>query len=150
MNSKVNIKNRKASFEYEFIQKYTAGIILVGTEIKSIRANKASISDAYCVIIDSEVIIKNLHISEYKYASFINHEPKRERKLLLNKQEINKIKSRVQEKGFALVPIRLFINDKGIAKLEIAVAKGKKIYDKRESIKEKDQKRDIDRITKIR
>tara|TARA_B100001778_G_scaffold330448_1_gene332954 strand:+ start:289 stop:738 length:450 start_codon:yes stop_codon:yes gene_type:complete len=145
MNSKVNIKNRKASFEYEFIQKYTAGIILVGTEIKSIRANKASISDAYCVIIDSEVIIKNLHISEYKYASFINHEPKRERKLLLNKQEINKIKSRVQEKGFALVPIRLFINDKGIAKLEIAVAKGKKIYDKRESIKEKDIKRNIER-----
>ena len=145
MNSKVNIKNRKASFEYEFIQKYTAGIILVGTEIKSIRANKASISDAYCVIIDSEVIIKNLHISEYKYASFSNHEPKRERKLLLNKQEINKIKSRVQEKGFALVPIRLFINDKGIAKLEIAVAKGKKIYDKRESIKEKDIKRNIER-----
>ena len=145
MNSKINIKNRKASFEYEFIQKYTAGIILVGTEIKSIRANKASISDAYCVIIDSEVIIKNLHISEYKYASFSNHEPKRERKLLLNKQEINKIKSRVQEKGFALVPIRLFINDKGIAKLEIAVAKGKKIYDKRESIKEKDIKRNIER-----
>ena len=145
MNSKVSIKNRKASFEYEFIQKYTAGIILVGTEIKSIRANKASISDAYCVIIDSEVIIKNLHISEYKYASFINHEPKRERKLLLNKQEINKIKNRVQEKGFALVPTRLFINDKGIAKLEIAVAKGKKIYDKRESIKEKDIKRNIER-----
>ena len=145
MNSKVSIKNRKASFEYEFIQKYTAGIILVGTEIKSIRANKASISDAYCVIINSEVIIKNLHISEYKYASFSNHEPKRERKLLLNKQEINKIKSRVQEKGFALVPIRLFINDKGIAKLEIAVAKGKKIYDKRESIKEKDIKRNIER-----
>ena len=145
MNSKVNIKNRKASYEYEFIQKYTAGIILVGTEIKSIRANKASISDAYCVIINSEVIIKNLHISEYKYASFINHEPKRERKLLLNKQEINKIKNRVQEKGFALVPIRLFINDKGIAKLEIAVAKGKKIYDKRESIKEKDIKRNIER-----
>ncbi len=145
MNSKVSIKNRKASFEYEFIQKYTAGIILVGTEIKSIRANKASISDAYCVIIDSEVIIKNLHISEYKYASFSNHEPKRERKLLLNKQEINKIKSKVQEKGFALVPIRLFINDKGIAKLEIAVAKGKKIYDKRESIKEKDIKRNIER-----
>ena len=145
MNSKVSIKNRKASFEYEFIQKYTAGIILVGTEIKSIRANKASISDAYCVIIDSEVIIKNLHISKYKYASFSNHEPKRERKLLLNKQEINKIKSRVQEKGFALVPIRLFINDKGIAKLEIAVAKGKKIYDKRENIKEKDIKRNIER-----
>ena len=145
MNSKVNIKNRKASFEYEYIQKYTAGFILVGTEIKSIRANKASISDAYCVIIDSEVIIKNLHISEYKYASFSNHEPKRERKLLLNKQEINKIKSRVQEKGFALVPIRLFINEKGIAKLEIAVAKGKKIYDKRESIKEKDIKRNIER-----
>ena len=148
MNSKVNIKNRKASFEYEFIQKYTAGIILVGTEIKSIRANKASISDAYCVIIDSEIIIKNLHISEYKYASFSNHEPKRERKLLLNKQEINKIKSRVQEKGFALVPIRLFINDKGIAKLEIAVAKGKKIYDKRESIKEKELRKDIDRRLK--
>ena len=137
MNSKVSIKNRKASFEYEFIQKYTAGIILVGTEIKSIRANKASISDAYCVIIDSEVIIKNLHISEYKYASFSNHEPKKRKKTSLNKQEINKIKSRVQEKGFALVPIRLFINDKGIAKLEIAVAKGKKYMTKEKALKKK-------------
>ena len=145
MSSKVNIKNRKASFEYQFIDKYVAGIMLLGTEIKSIRNNKANISDAHCVFIDNELFVKNLHIAEYSNGGQNNHKPKRQRKLLLNKQELSKMIGKVKEKGMAIIPIRLFINEKGKAKLEIALAKGKKIYDKRESIKEKDQKRDIAR-----
>ena len=145
----INIKNRKASFEYNFIATFIAGISLVGTEIKSIRNNKASISDAYCIIINNELYVKNLHISEYENGGINNHEPKRDRKLLLNRQEIHKISGKVKEKGNSIIPIRLFINENGKAKLEITLAKGKKIYDKRESIKEKDQKRDIERIKKI-
>lgn len=142
----INIKNRKASFEYQFITTFTAGISLLGTEIKSIRNNQANISDAFCIFIDKELYVKNLHISEYPNGGYANHEPKRDRKLLLNKQEIHKMLGKVKEKGNSIIPIRLFINQSGKAKLEIALAKGKKIYDKRESIKEKDQKRDIDRI----
>ncbi|HIE72755.1 MAG TPA: SsrA-binding protein SmpB [Flavobacteriales bacterium] len=145
MSSKVNIKNRKASFEYQFIDKYVAGIMLLGTEIKSIRNNQANISDAHCVFIEDELFVRNLHIAEYSNGGHNNHEPKRERKLLLNRQELGKMIGKVKEKGMSVIPIRLFINDKGKAKLEIALAKGKKIYDKRESIKEKDQKRDIAR-----
>ena len=145
MSSKVNIKNRKASFEYQFIDKYVAGIMLLGTEIKSIRNNKANISDAHCVFIDNELFVKNLHIAEYSNGGQNNHGPKRQRKLLLNKQELSKMISKVKEKGMAIIPIRLFINEKGKAKLQIALAKGKKIYDKRESIRKKDQKRDIAR-----
>jgi len=145
----INIKNRKASFEYELINKFIAGISLKGTEIKSIRNNKANISDAYCIFIDNILIVKNLHISEYTNGGYLNHEPKRDRTLLLNKQEIHKILGKVKEKGNSIIPIRLFINEKGKAKLEIALAKGKKIYDKRESIKKKDQKREIDRNNKI-
>ncbi len=145
MSSKVNIKNRKASFEYQFIDKYVAGIMLLGTEIKSIRNNQANISDAHCVFIEDELYVRNLHIAEYSTGGHNNHEPKRERKLLLNRQELGKMIGKVKEKGMSVIPIRLFINDKGKAKLEIALAKGKKIYDKRESIKEKDQKRDIAR-----
>lgn len=145
----INIKNRKASFEYEFINKFIAGISLKGTEIKSIRNNKASISDAYCIFIDEILVVKNLHIAEYPNGGYLNHEPKRDRKLLLNKQEIHKISGKVKEKGNSIIPIRLFINEKGKAKLEIALAKGKKIYDKRYSIKEKDQKRELDRNSKI-
>jgi SsrA-binding protein len=145
MSSKVNIKNRKASFEYQFIDKYIAGIMLLGTEIKSIRNNQANISDSHCVFIEDELFVRNLHIAEYSNGGHNNHEPKRERKLLLNRQEIGKMIGKVKEKGMSVIPIRLFINDKGKAKLEIALAKGKKIYDKRESIKEKDQKRDIAR-----
>ena len=136
MSGKINIKNRKASFEYEFIAKFVAGISLVGTEIKSIRNNKANISDAHCVFNGDELFVKNLHIAEYPNGGYINHEPKRERKLLLNRQELNKMQGKVKEKGKA--------------KLEIALAKGKKVYDKRESIKEKDQKRDMDRIRNMR
>ena len=150
MSSKVNIKNRKASFEYQFIDKYVAGIMLLGTEIKSIRNNQANISDAYCIFIEDELFVKNLHIAEYSNGGRSNHEPKRARKLLLNRQELNKMIGKVKEKGMSVIPIRLFINEKGKAKLEIALAKGKKIYDKRESIKEKDQKRDMDRIRNIR
>ena len=145
MSSKVNIKNRKASFEYQFIDKYVAGIMLLGTEIKSIRNNQANISDAHCVFIEDELFVRNLHIAEYSNGGHNNHEPKRERKLLLNRQELGKMIGKVKEKGMSVIPIRLFINDKGKAKLEITLAKGKKIYDKRESIKEKDQKRDIAR-----
>ena len=146
----INIKNRKASFEYNFIASFIAGISLVGTEIKSIRNNKASISDAYCILIDNELYVKNLHIAEYENGGINNHDPKRDRKLLLNRQEIHKISGKVKEKGNSVIPIRLFINKNGKAKLEITLAKGKKIYDKRESIKEKDQKRDIERIKKIK
>jgi SsrA-binding protein len=150
MSSNINIKNRKASFEYQFIATFVAGISLVGTEIKSIRNNQANISDAYCVFMDEELYVKNLHIAEYPNGGYANHEPKRDRKLLLNKQELHKMLGKVKEKGNAVIPIRLFINESGKAKLEIALARGKKIYDKRESIKENDQKRDIDRITNSR
>ena len=150
MSSKINIKNRKASFEYQFISAFVAGISLLGTEIKSIRDNKANISDAHCVFIDDELFVRNLHIAEYPNGGYINHEPKRERKLLLNRQELKKMLGKVKEKGNSIIPIRLFINEKGKAKLEIALAKGKKVYDKRESIKDKDQKRDMDRIRNIR
>ena len=150
MSSNINIKNRKASFEYQFIATFVAGISLVGTEIKSIRNNKANISDAYCVFTDEELYVKNLHIAEYPNGGYANHEPKRDRKLLLNKQELHKMLGKVKEKGNAVIPIRLFINESGKEKLEIAIARGKKIYDKRESIKENDQKRDMDRITNSR
>ena len=150
MSSKINIKNRKASYEYQFIDTFVAGIMLVGTEIKSIRNNKANISDAHCVFNGNELFVKNLHIAEYSNGGQNNHEPKRERKLLLNKQELKKMLGKVKEKGNSIIPIRLFINEKGKAKLEIALAKGKKVYDKRESIKEKDQKKDMDRIRNMR
>ena len=146
----INIKNRKASHEYEFIDKYVAGIMLKGTEIKSIRNSQVTMSDAHCVFVDDELYVKILHIDEYKNGWYITHVPKRDRKLLLNRQELNKMLGKVTEKGNSIIPIRLFINDKGKAKLEIALAKGKKIYDKRESIKEKDQKRDMDRIRNMR
>ena len=144
----INIKNRKASHEYEFIDKYVAGIMLKGTEIKSIRNSQVTMSDAHCVFFENELWIKNLHISEYGNGGYTNHEPKRERKLLLNKQELEKINGKVTTKGMTIIPTRLFVNDKGRAKLEIAVAKGKKLFDKRESLKDKDNKRDLDRIRK--
>ena len=144
----INIKNRKASHEYEFIDKFVAGVVLTGTEIKSIRNSQVTMSDAHCVFIKNELWIKNLHISEYSNGGYVNHEPKRERKLLLNRQELEKINGKVTTKGMTIIPTRLFVNDKGRAKLEIAVAKGKKLFDKRESIKDKDNKRDLDRIRK--
>jgi len=150
MAASINIKNRKASYSYQLIDKYTAGIVLLGTEIKSIRNNQANISDAHCIYIDNEMWVKNLHIDEYSNSGHKNHEPKRARKLLLNKLELNKIETKVKEKGMSIIPLRLFSNEKGKVKLEIALAKGKKIFDKRESIKEKDIKRDIQRLTKLK
>ncbi len=144
----INIKNRKATFEYEILSKFVAGISLLGTEIKSIRNNKANISDAYCIFNNNELYVKNLHISEYPNSGYVNHEPKRDKKLLLNKQELQKLHTKVKEKGNSIVPLRLFINEKNKAKIEIALAKGKKIYDKRESIREKDLKRELDRKNK--
>ncbi len=142
----VSIKNRKAGFEYHFHEKFIAGIVLTGTEIKSIRESKVNLQHAYCVISRGEIFVKEMHITPYKQASHYNHEATRERKLLLNKKEINKLEAKTQQKGLTIVPIRLFITDKGLAKLEIALASGKKLHDKRQDIKEKDQKRELDRI----
>lgn len=142
----IDIKNKRASFEYSFIEKYVAGIQLTGTEIKSIRANQANISDAYCVFINNELYVKHMHIAEYDKGTYNNHEPKRDRKLLLQAKELKKLKSRVQDVGVTIIPVRLFINERGYAKLEIALAKGKKLHDKRESIKERDIDRQLKRI----
>ena len=145
MLSKIQIKNRRASFEYFLVEELTAGIVLTGTEIKSLRDGKASINDAFCVFKGNELYVLNMHIAEYTYGTYLNHQPKRERKLLLNKREIKKWQGKVKEKGFTIVPIMLHINEKGFAKLNIALAKGKHSYDKRESLKEKDLKREMNR-----
>ena len=145
---KVNIKNKKASFEFLLLEKYVAGIQLLGTEIKSIRDSKANIGDAYCIIIENELWVKQMHIAEYSHGNINNHEPKRDRKLLLNRREINKLEKKLRDKGLTIVPTRLFISEKGFAKLEIALAKGKKLYDKREDMKQKDSKREMDRVMK--
>lgn len=149
MSNKISIKNSKAKFEYTFIDTYVAGIQLTGTEIKSIRNNKASIVEAYCVVQKGEVFIRNMYIQEYENRGFVNHEARRDRKLLLNATEINKIERKIKTKGFALVPYKLFMTDKGWAKLEISLAQGKKLYDKREDLKDKDAKREIDRVAKM-
>lgn len=148
MSSKINIKNKKAKFEYAFIDTYTAGIQLTGTEIKSIRDSKASIVEAYGVVVKGEVFIRNMYIQEYANGTHYNHEPKRDRKLLLNRIEIDKINKKLKTKGLTLVPLRLFINEKGKAKLDIAVAQGKKLHDKRQDLKAKDDKREMDRKLK--
>lgn len=142
----INIKNRKASFEFQFIDKFVAGIVLQGSEIKSIREGKVNLQASYCVIYKDEAYVKELHIAQYKEASYNNHEPKRERKLLLSKREIKKLAAKSQEQGLTIVPIRMFISNKGLAKLEIALAKGKKLHDKRHDIKEKDLKKDLERL----
>lgn len=146
--SHIEIKNKKASFEYEFIDRYTAGIKLTGTEIKSIRAGKANLADAYCFFVNNELYVKNMHVSEYDWGSYSNHEPKRERKLLLNKKELVKLNRKSQEKGLTIIAYRLFVNEKGLAKLDIALARGKKQYDKREDLKRKDAGREMDRMMK--
>lgn len=147
--NKINIKNKKAFFEYEIIETFTAGLQLQGTEIKSIRAGKAGLVDSYCQFYAGELYVKNMHIAEYFFASLNNHESKRERKLLLQKRELRKLDRKIKESGLTIVPLRLFMNDRGLAKLEIALAKGKKTFDKRETLKHKDAKRDIDRAMKI-
>lgn len=145
-SSEINIKNRKASYEYEFLDEYLAGIVLQGTEIKSIREGKVSLKESYCYFARGELFIKNLHISPYAQGNIYNHEPDRERKLLLKRSELRKLEAAMNEKGLTIIAKRLFINSRGLAKLNIALAKGKKIYDKRQSIKEKDMKREMDRI----
>ncbi|MDR2361864.1 MAG: SsrA-binding protein SmpB [Prevotellaceae bacterium] len=139
----IEIKNKRASFEYELVETFTAGIVLVGTEIKSIRAGKASLADAYGYFVGRELFIKNLHIAEYWWGNLQNHDPRRDRKLLLNRRELSKLQRRTKEKGFAIVATRLYIASNGYAKLEIALARGKKAYDKRESIKQKDLRREL-------
>jgi SsrA-binding protein len=144
----IDIKNRKASFEYRFLDKYTAGIQLYGTEIKSIRESQANINDAFCSFNKNELFVKGMHIGEYKQGSYNNHQPKRERKLLLNKTELEKLHYQLKDKGLTIVPLRLFVNEKGLAKLEIALAKGKKTFDKREDIKKRDTERETMRKLK--
>lgn len=146
--NKVNIKNKKAYFEYEIIDKFIAGIMLTGTEIKSVRQSKASIKEAYCVVLKNKALVRNMTINEYENGGHYNHEPKRDRILLLNKKEIEKLAKGVEQKGFTIVPLHLFINEKGLAKLEIGLAQGKKLHDKRETLKEKDVSRELDRIKK--
>jgi SsrA-binding protein len=144
----VQIKNKRATFEFTLMDRYDCGIMLMGSEIKSIRQGKASIVEAYCYVHNNEIWVKNMNISEYKEASLNNHLPKRERKLLLTKKEIEKIISKLKNKGFTLIPTLLYINEKGFAKLEIHLAKGKKLYDKRESLKTKDATREMARKMK--
>lgn len=146
--SQINIKNRKARFNYEISDTYTAGMVLTGTEIKSIRDGKASLTDSYCVVDRGEVWVKGMHISEYFYGSYNNHATRRDRKLLLSKKEIDKISKQSSDAGFTIVPLRIFISEKGYAKLVIGIGKGKKQYDKRQSIKEREDRRNIDRMFK--
>ncbi|WP_025742133.1 SsrA-binding protein SmpB [Aquimarina pacifica] len=146
--NKINIQNRKAKFEYEFLDKYTAGIKLVGTEIKAIREGKANIAESFCEFSNNELFVINMHIEEYSHATYFNHSPKSERKLLLNKKELKKLEKEVKNSGLTIIPTRLFINENGLAKLNIVLAKGKKMYDKRETIKDRDNKRTLDRIKK--
>ncbi|MDE7097209.1 MAG: SsrA-binding protein SmpB [Muribaculaceae bacterium] len=144
----INIKNRRATFDYEIGDTYTAGMVLTGTEIKSIRSGKASLTDSYCIIDRGEVWVKGMNISEYFYGSYNNHIARRDRKLLLSKKEIAKIEKAISDPGYTLIPLRIFINDRGYAKLVIGVARGKKQNDKRQSIKEREDKRILDRMMK--
>ncbi len=143
--SKIEIRNKKASFEYELIESFTAGIVLSGTEIKSIRAGKASLVDSYCYFVNRELFVKNMHIAEYWWASYNKHDPRRDRKLLLNRRELNRLFRATREKGFTIVATRLYIAENGYAKLNISLARGKREYDKRHSIKEKDMRREQER-----
>ncbi|MGC6437411.1 MAG: SsrA-binding protein SmpB [Flavobacteriaceae bacterium] len=149
MKKEVNILNKKARFSYELLNSYTAGIVLAGTEIKSIRAGKASIAESFCEFNDrGELFVVNMTVQEYDYGNQFNHKPKAERKLLLNKKELRKLEKEVQNTGLTIVPTKLFVNNKGFAKLQIALAKGKKLFDKRETIKDRENKRNLDRIKK--
>lgn len=149
MQKKINILNKKAKFQYEILDKYSAGIVLTGTEIKSIRSSLASIAESFCEFNEQgELFVINMTIQEYRFGNIYNHAPKAERKLLLNRKELKKLEKEVTNSGLTIIPLRLFINDSGYAKLDIALAKGKKLYDKRETIKDRDNKRDLARIKK--
>ncbi len=145
-NYSILIKNKKAGFEFFLLETYSAGIILTGTEIKSLREGKANLTDAYCYFRENELYIRNMHIAEYKFGTYANHDPKRERKLLLTKRELRKLSNKLKEQGLTVIPVSLYINAKGLAKLDISLAKGKKLYDKRETLKAKDTKREMDRV----
>ena len=144
----INIENRRAKFDFQFLENFVAGMMLTGTEIKSIREGKAGLSDSYCFLKNGALYIKNMHISEYSKGTHFNHEPTRERKLLLNKSELNKLEKKLKDQGLTIVPVKLFISESGYAKLEIALAKGKKEFDKRDSIKKKDVERELQRKIK--
>lgn len=150
MDNRINIKNKKAYFNYEIIDKLVAGMQLTGTEIKSIRSGKASLSDSYCLFRENELWVTNMRISAYDQGSYNNHDPYRDRKLLLNRKELNKLEKQTREKGLTIIALRVFINNNGYAKLEIALAKGMRKYDKREAIKKKDMKRDMERLGKLK
>ncbi|MCK9481164.1 MAG: SsrA-binding protein SmpB [Bacteroidia bacterium] len=141
----LNILNKKAGFNYALEQRFTAGLSLTGTEVKSIKQNNASISEAYCVFEDTELFIKNMHISEWKFGSYLNHDPLRSRKLLLTKKELRKLKKGIETEGYTIIPVRIFLSERGFIKIEIALAKGKKLFDKREDIKKKDIEREHNR-----
>ncbi|MGD9930104.1 MAG: SsrA-binding protein SmpB [Mangrovibacterium sp.] len=147
--TQINIKNKRAYFEYEILEKFVAGIQLVGTEIKSIRNSKASIVEAYCRFTKDELYVVNMNISEYDFGNINNHEARRDRKLLLTKKELDKLQKKIKESGLTIIPLRMFMNDRGLAKMEIGLAKGKKIHDKRETLKHKDAQRDMDRAMKF-
>ena len=148
-NNTINVKNRRATFDYEIVETFTAGIVLTGTEIKSIRQGKVGLTDTYCMVINGEVWVKNMYIAEYSFGSYNNHTTHRDRKLLLNRKEIRRIAKDNLQPGYSIVPLRLFINERGLAKLVIAIARGKKQYDKQQSIKEREDKRAIDRMFKV-
>ncbi len=147
-NNNIRIKNKRATREYFILDRYLAGIVLTGTEIKSIRDGKASLADAFCVFENGELFVRGMHIAEYRYGSYNNHIAKRDRKLLLTARELKKLNTKVKEKGFTIIPTVLFINERGLAKLEIALARGKHYYDKRENLKKRDTQREIDRQMK--
>ena len=147
-NSNIQIKNKRAAFDYEIAERYTAGIQLFGTEIKSIRGGKAGLVDSYCTFIGNELWVKNMHIATYSFGTYNNHEVRRDRKLLLTARELRKLMRSVRETGFTIVPIKLFIDEKSLAKLEIGLARGKKSYDKRHSLREKEDKRSMERVMK--
>ena len=144
----IEIKNKKAEYQYFLLDSYSAGLVLTGTEIKSIREGRANLADAYCVFIGNELFVRQMHISEYRFGSWLNHAAKRDRKLLLNRKELRKLQNKIKERGFTIIPVMLFVNPEGRAKLLISLARGKKFYDKRESIKEKDTRRDMQRELK--
>lgn len=144
----INIRNKRATFDYEILEEYVAGVVLVGTEIKSVRLGKVSLSDSYCYLSDGELWIRGVNIAEYAWGTCNNHTPKRDRKLLLNRKEINKLQRSLQDKGLTVVGLRLFINERGFVKIVIGLAKGRKSYDKREYLKESDAKREMDKVMK--
>jgi SsrA-binding protein len=148
LKSDVHILNKRAKFEYIILDRYTAGIVLYGTEIKSIREGKASLVDSYCAVEHGEMYVKQMHIAEYRFGSYANHEAKRDRKLLLNKKEIRKLEKATKDTGKTIIPLEIFINEKGLAKMEIALCQGKHTYDKRQSLREADDKKQMDQLKK--